>query len=188
MNGMQYIAELTMLLSQDRWRMEALDAVRILHLNDGWIGAGFVRNAVWDHLHGYADSEVANDIDVIWFDGCELAYETDVSIEQKLKVCLPALDWSVKNQARMHLRNGDQPYISVADAMCNWPETATATAVRIGDNGNLEVLAPFGLDDLFTMRLRSTPRFASEKHHIFQQRLADKRWLARYPMLQILPG
>lgn len=116
MNGMQYIAELTTLLSRDRWRMEALEAVRSLHLNDGWIGAGFVRNAVWDHLHGYADSEVATDIDVIWFNGCELAYQTNLSIERKLHGCLPALDWSVKNQARMHLRNGDQPYISVADA------------------------------------------------------------------------
>ncbi len=165
--------------------MDGLEAVRSIHLNDGWIGAGFVRNAVWDHLHGYVDSEVVSDIDVIWFNASETAYETDVNIERKLHVCLLALDWSVKNQARMHRRNGDQPYVSVADAMCNWPETATATAVRIGNNGNLEVLAPFGLDDLFALRLKPTPRFASEKRPIFQQRLADKQWLERYPMLEI---
>lgn len=184
---MRHLTELMTLLSTDRLRMEALEAVRSLHLKDVWIGAGFVRNAVWDHLHGHVGTGVDGDIDVIWFDDHKPASETDARIEQDLRSRSPAFDWSVKNQARMHLRNHDQPYKSVAEAMRNWPETATATAVRIGGDGDLKVLAPFGLDDLFALRLRPTPRFALEKRNIFQQRLADKQWLTRYPMLEILP-
>lgn len=38
-----------------------------------------------------------------------------------------ALGLPVKNQARMHLRNGDRPYQSATDAMRYWPETATGS-------------------------------------------------------------
>lgn len=42
------------LISSDAQRWHLLDIVRSLALPDCWIGAGFVRNAVWDHLHGRA--------------------------------------------------------------------------------------------------------------------------------------
>jgi hypothetical protein len=47
-----------------------------------------------------------------------------------------------------------------------WPETATAVAVRRNDEDGCEVAAPFGVDDLFGLILRPTPRFAREKRHI----------------------
>lgn len=98
---------------------------------------------------------------------------------------MPGLQWSVKNQARMHRRNGDPAYTSVSQAMEHWPETATAVAIRLHGLGSLEVSAPFGLDDLFGLQLRPTPHFRREKLPIFADRVAAKRWLHRYPMLQI---
>lgn len=67
---MEYQVSLQKILSDDPVRMKILYAVRALELNDGWIGAGFVRDAVWDHLHGYGLSPVSGDVDVVWFD-CE---------------------------------------------------------------------------------------------------------------------
>lgn len=55
---MKYQDELQRLLFSDPLRMEALYAVQALELNDGWIGAGLVRDAVWDHLHGYGQRPV----------------------------------------------------------------------------------------------------------------------------------
>lgn len=49
-----------------RWPLLAL--VRDLGVPDAWIGAGFVRNAVWDHLHGRAMTALQGDVDVLWFD------------------------------------------------------------------------------------------------------------------------
>jgi hypothetical protein len=43
--------------------MRLLDAVEALSLPNCWIGAGFVRNAVWDRLHDN-DIDVAGDVDV----------------------------------------------------------------------------------------------------------------------------
>ncbi|PLC63479.1 hypothetical protein B9P82_13400 [Citrobacter sp. L55] len=71
------------------------------------------------------------------------------------------IDWSVKNQARMHQRNGDYPYTSTRNALLHWPETATAIAVRLGKEG-LDITAPYGLSDLFELRLRPTPAFEGE--------------------------
>ncbi|WP_404943225.1 nucleotidyltransferase family protein, partial [Pseudomonas sp. DP16D-T1] len=44
------------IISDDPIRRRMLEIVRSLNLPDCWIGAGFVRNAVWDHLHGRSSS------------------------------------------------------------------------------------------------------------------------------------
>lgn len=163
--------------------MEALREVAALSLPDSWIGAGFVRDAVWDHLHGFPLAPPPGDVDVLWFGDDRASADEDCQIEAQLCSRLPLLDWSVKNQARMHRRNGDRYYVSVADAMAHWPETATAVAVRLTDDEVLEVSAPLGLDDLYALRLAPTAGFATAKRSIFDARVRAKDWLARYPKL-----
>lgn len=181
---MEYKKSLQKILSDDPVRMSILYEVQALELNDGWIGAGFVRDAVWDYLHGYALRPVSGDVDVVWFDSKNCAPDLDRVLEERLKQQLPTLDWSVKNQARMHQRNGDHPYTSTGDALLYWPETATAVAVRLGPKG-LDITAPYGLSDLFELRLRPTPAFERDKLDSFKQRVSTKRWLERYPRLQL---
>jgi hypothetical protein len=188
---MRFCGELADLLANDPIRMEALRAVQSLDLPDCWIGAGFVRDAVWDHLHGYSSRPPSGDIDVVWFDAENQAAETDHDIEARLRRLAAGFDWSVKNQARMHRRNGDSPYLSVADAMRRWPETATAVAARLTGDDSVAISAPFGLDDLFAPRLTPTQAFATGKRAQFDKRVADKGWLERYPLLvsrQDYPG
>jgi uncharacterized protein len=182
---MDHTAFLQTLLLTDPLRQRALQVVAECGLPDCWIGAGFIRNPVWDHLHGYAESAPSGDVDVIWFPSVPTLAEVDLRVEQELRAAMPELRWSVKNQARMHLRNGDMPYTSVADAMRHWPETATAVAVRLVPSGLIEVNAPFGLNDLFTLRLRPTPAFQTTKHPIFVDRVSSKRWIERYPLLYL---
>lgn len=183
---MNYSPTLQTLILNDALRMEALLALRHLHLPDGWIGAGFVRDAVWAYRHKHPRSPVPADVDVVWFDDKQLSEGQDRAFETALKRLKPAFNWSVKNQARMHRRNGDAPYRSTEDALRFWPETATAVAVRLTDDYRLETIAPYGLEDLFELRLRPTPRFEHEKQAIFWQRVAKKRWLTRYPLLRII--
>ncbi|OMG61366.1 hypothetical protein IL54_4727 [Sphingobium sp. ba1] len=83
----------------------------------------------------------------------------------------------------MHHRNGDAPYTDVTDAMRHWPETATAVAVRLSRAGDIEINAPYGLDDLFALRLQPTPDFVTSKRAIFDARVRSKRWQERYPLL-----
>ena len=173
------------ILSNDplRWRLLAL--VRSLDLPDCWIGAGFVRNAVWDHLHGRPPAAPPGDVDVAWFDPGRAHPSEDKALEAALRGLEPGVNWSVKNQARMHLRNGDAPYASAVDAMRYWPETATAVAVRRTAQDSCEIAAPFGLDDLFRLVLRPTPGFAGERHGAFLARVQAKGWLAAWPKLRM---
>lgn len=173
-------------LGADPWRMAILRLLRPLGLPDGWAAAGFMRDAVWDHLHGHAPSVPTGDIDIIWFDATRTDPALDRQIEAQLTALRPDVDWSVKNQARMHLRNQDAPYADAADAMRHWPETATAIGVRLTPDERLEINAPFGLDDLFGLRLVPDPAFLGARRAIFNERVRAKDWLARYPLLQ--PG
>ena len=172
------------ILRADPLRWHLLDVVRGLGLADGWIGAGFVRNAVWDHLHQRPPSPPAGDVDVIWHDCRRTDPAEDLKHEAALRAAEPAVAWSVKNQARTHTRNGDAPYASAVEAMRCWPETATAVAARRHGLDGCEIAAPLGLDDLLALTLRPTPRFCGEKRGIYEERLRAKRWTASWPHLR----
>lgn len=178
-------ARVAALIIADPLRWQLLWQVQALGLDDCWVGAGFVRNALWDHLHGRACSPLDSDVDVIWFDRQRCSAELDRHLEERLRARHPGIDWSVKNQARMHLKNGDLPYTSSADAMSHWPETATAVAVRRTADGACEVCAPLGLDDLFDGVIRPTPRFTQDRRAIFLERLQAKHWQGKWPLLRL---
>jgi uncharacterized protein len=178
----QFVAEL---LASDFFRKELLLLVQSLELPDCWIAAGFVRNAVWDHLHGREPTPPCGDVDVIWFDSVATDEVYDRKIESRLKMKRSDIDWSVKNQARMHHRNGDSPYESSVDAMRFWPETATAVAARLLADASIEIAAPLGLDDLLTLTIRPTTGFETRKRKLFEARVQSKAWLQRYPMLKL---
>ncbi len=176
---------LSILIAADEVRLRIIGKVADLNLPDCWVGAGFVRSAVWDHLHGRTPTPTWDDIDVVWFDRELATPEADEEIEERLAQAEPSANWSVKNQARMHSRNDDAPYRSVDDAISRWPETATAIAVRLNRRA-IDILAPHGLADLFSMVIRPTPAFVGGKRSIFLERVREKGWLERWPRLVVV--
>ncbi|SHJ05926.1 hypothetical protein SAMN02745194_01643 [Roseomonas rosea] len=176
-------ARLAALLGADPWRRPLLRAVAALGLPDAWIGAGFVRDATWDALHGRPASPPAGDVDVVWFGPDAPSAAADRAIEARLREMAPGPDWSVTNQARMHGRNGDPPYRDTEDALRHWPETATAVAAQ-WNGAAVRVLAPLGLSDLLGGVLRPGPRFTGAKRALFEERVAAKRWRSRWPLLR----
>ncbi len=165
-------------------RLQVLEIVRSLALPDWAVGAGFIRAAVWDELSGYKIMSPVADIDVLYFDPQTQDSRRDDTIEQQLQDIDPTLPWSVRNQARMHIRNGDDPYSSTADALRFWLETPTCIAVRLDAQGGLEILAPYGLEDLFSMSIRPTPRGRIRKAE-YLSRIRKKRWHERWPKVAV---
>lgn len=176
-------AEILDLLACNPERMHLLRTLLKHGPAGAWIGAGFVRNAVWDAFHGYTSATPLADVDVLYFDPLQLDATPDLACEQRLSLACPQVPWSVRNQARMHLRNGDAPYADVADALRHWPEVCTAVAVRLSGE-QLELLAPLGVDDLLGLRVRPTEHFLG-KPDLYRQRLDEKDWLRRWPLLRI---
>lgn len=176
--------ELIRILKTNENLMRDLEWVRQLGLPQWCIAAGYVRNYVWDHLHGYTERTPMNDVDILYFDPSDLQEESEKNYDARLRGLYDQNDWSVKNQARMHIRNQDGPYASVAEAMKRWPETVTAVGIRLNDDMNIEVIAPHGLEDLFQMIVRKSPYFKDEAY--FQSRVSDKKWLDIWPQLTMV--
>jgi uncharacterized protein len=180
---LQEIADIAKLLEAHAELHALLSYVESLDLSGGWIGAGFIRNVVWDTLHGRSfKASSLTDVDVIYLDPADTCQDRDIALESKLRDLAPDVNWQVRNQARMHLRNGDAPYRTISDAIAHWPETATAIAART-IHGKVEVVAPYGIADLIALIVRPTPAFA-HKMEIYHARLKSKDWAARWPGLR----
>lgn len=169
-------------IKSDPGRMQALEAVSTLDLNDWCIAAGFVRNLAWDRLHQKKILTPLNDIDVIYYDPVHPDEEIDRSLERRLSAMVK-FPWSVKNQARMHERNRDKAYTSTSDAMSYWVEMETAVGVWLSSRGEVEIIAPFGIAKLFGNSI--TINHKRKKTSAFHARIKQKNWLSKWPNLKI---
>ncbi len=173
------------LVAGDAWMMGALEAVAGLGLPDAWIGAGFLRGAVWDRLHGFPEPTTLGDIDVIYHDPGNLEPTADEALERRLGAALPGVPWSVRNQARMHLKNGDPPYGSSAQALACWLETPTAVALRLDAAAGPKLLAPLGTRDLLGLIVRPTAHARAHRLAAYRARMTAKDWPAKWPRLRV---
>ncbi|WP_408894504.1 nucleotidyltransferase family protein [Paenibacillus taichungensis] len=164
--------------------MHDLRRVRSLGLPQCYIGAGYIRNYIWDVLHGYPLRELHSDIDVVFYDREDMRDERDLLLEQQLREQTGNSKWSVKNQARMHLRNGYEPYQSTEDALRYWPEIVTAIGVRLDEQGQVRICAPHGLEDLYGLIVRQSPFFSDADY--YNHRVEKKCWQQQWPKLTII--
>ena len=169
-------------LLADDWRMRALNVAKELSLGEWCLAAGFVRNLVWDKLHDRSVATGLNDIDLIYFDDSDTNPLLDEEYEAKLSSIMQG-PWSVKNQARMHVRNNDSPYQSMKGAMTYWVEVETAVGVYIQADGRLELVAPLGLKSLFDLKI--TMNAKKPKPDAFLQRVDSKKWIEHWPLLKL---
>ncbi|MFZ6647658.1 nucleotidyltransferase family protein [Undibacterium sp. TJN25] len=171
------------------WFMPALHAVRALELASWCIGAGAVRNMVWDALHGFAAPSALPDIDVAYFEASGLAPANEGALQARLAAGMPGVPWEVTNQAAVHLwfenyfGHEVAPLASLEQAVGSWPEYATCVGLALNDDA-IQVIAPHGLDDLFSLTVRHNPARASVEN--YHQRLEQKRYRERWPMVRII--
>ena len=165
------------------WLMRALEAARDVDAPDWLVGAGAIRDAVWDRLHG-REPGPPKDVDLLYFDP-----RGDSPVEEALRARCPGLAWDAKNQAFVHEWYGArfgfevEPLRSSADAVATFPETATAVGVRLEHDGRLTVVAPCGLDDLLGLVHRRNPRRVAVAE--YERRLAAKGVAHRWPRADV---
>ena len=183
-------ARLVALARATPWFMDALAHVRALRLPAWCVGAGAVRNLVWDALHGYATPSALSDIDVAHFDATDLSPAQDAQLQRRLHAAAPALPWEVTNQAAVHLwfeqhfGHAVGPLASLPDAVASWPEFATCVGLWLDDDDALRVIAPHGLTDLLTMVVRRNPARVSLQ--TYRERVASKQYARRWPCVKVV--
>lgn len=176
--------DITALLQHDTWRMDVLHAAERLNLPDWWIGAGFLRNLIWNAIEG-RPSEMTRDVDLVYFDDVNTKPEYDWAYDEQMRRDFPFADWEIRNQARMHYVNNFAPYTSTADGIAHWVETATCVAVKL-DDGNLRYLFCYGTTDLFRLVARPIEAFKTpELINTFRSRIQKKQWQDKWPHLKV---
>lgn len=172
------------------WFMQALAHVRALRLPAWCVGAGAVRNLVWDALHDHAAPSALPDVDVAFFDDADLSRERDHALQRQLVRTSPAVPWEVVNQAGVHLwfeqhfGHAVAPLRSLEEAVASWPEYATAVGLWLDDADALHVIAPHGLANLFAMVVRRNPGRVSVG--TYRERVATKRYVQRWPRVRVI--
>ena len=172
------------------WLVDALKAAREVEAPDWAIGAGAVRMAVWDRLHGFTNESLPTDVDLAFFDPRDFRRERDAEVTAELHELTPNLPWEATNQAAVHTWFHEvygehvAPLRSTFEAVGTWPETATSVALRLRDDETIEVIAPHGLGDLLGMIHRRNPTRVSVAE--YNRRLESKRISERWPQARIV--
>ena len=167
------------ILGEHPWFMAALDTVSDLGLSQWCIGAGVIRNIVFDYLDSGSSTPI-RDVDVAYFDESDLSEHRDREYEDMLRDRMPDVPWEVTNQAAVHLwfhkKFGCRvpPVRGIEEAVATWPETCTAVAVTKVHKDEYKVYAPCGLEDLFGMVVRRNP--ARVDVQTYNARIANKKY------------
>jgi hypothetical protein len=170
----------------DPWHRQVLQTLRAA-IEDGWVAGGFVRNLIWDMTIGPGGISRPDDVDVILMGCGESSARADSRHEQVLRKAMAGVNWSVRDQARMHTRSNDAPYETLKEAVEVFPDTSSAIAVRLNGLDALEIIAPFGLQDAFGGVLRASPRIARDDPRF--ERLLERKlrtWRSRWPELRVV--
>ena len=140
---------------------DVLERLPALGLPDSWLVSGAIYNTVWNHLTGRPLLTGINDIDLFYFDASDLSYEAEdraIKSADRIFAGLP-LPVQLRNQARVHLwypERFGEPYPALSssrEAIDRFASLTHSVAARLDGRGDIELYAPFGLDDLFSFRI-----------------------------------
>jgi hypothetical protein len=170
--------------------MQVLTTVRDLDLPDWLIFSGAIYQRVLNHLTGRDLDYGIKDYDLGYYDPSDTSYEAeDVVIRRVAAAFEPPLRElvEVRNQARVHLwfegKFGEPyaPLAHTAEALDRFTSATFSVGVRLEADDRLTVMAPFGLEDLFALRLRPNP---TRKTNGFARTAAAA--VARWPELTVV--
>lgn len=181
-------AELEIILRRSAPLMRVLATARELGLPDWIIFSGAIYQRVLNHRTGRDLDYGIKDYDLGYFDP-DISYEAeDTVIRRAAGAFEPPLRElvEVRNQARVHVwfegKFGEtySPLADTTEALTRFVSPLFAVGVRLEPDDRMTIVAPFGLDDLFALRLRPNPlRPIGE----FARKVSPL--LARWPELRI---
>lgn len=155
------------------------------------IVAGCLYQAVWNHLTGRPAGHGVNDVDLAYYDASDLSWDAEDAVIRAGAPWFADLGApiEIKNQARVHLwyeaRFG-QPYApldSVADGVRRYASRTHAIAAHLDDADRIEIFAPYGLSDVFAMRI--TPNRIMENRETHERKAMRAK--AHWPELTVAP-
>ncbi len=145
--------------------VHVLHIARDLNLPDWMIFSGAVYQTAWNAITRRDFDYGIKDFDLAYFDPDTSWKAEDDVIGWVRDTFTAPLDElvEVRNQARVHLwfeeRFGEpyEPLTRTSDALSRFVSPTFAVGARLKDDGDITIIAPFGLDDIFDMTVRPNP-------------------------------
>lgn len=146
--------------------MQVLTVVRGLDLPDWLLMSGAVYQRVLNHLTGREPNYGVRDYHLGYFDASDISYDAEDIVIRRVAAGFDEPLQStveVRNQARVHVwfeahfGEAYAPLGRTAEALDRFVSPMFAVGVRLGVDDQLHVEAPFGLADLFALRLQPNP-------------------------------
>ena len=162
MNDSPVITRLERIIRSDPDLMRLLECLCDVGLPRWRLVSGCLYQTVWNVLTGRPHGTGIQDFDVIYFDADDLSWAAEDAVIRRVVASGPL---QIRNQARVHLwyeQHFGAPYAplrSADEALSRYPITVQAVGARLERDGRLDIIAPFGLHDLFGMVMRPNPEF-----------------------------
>ena len=183
--------DLIAIVRADPGLMHVLQTVRGLDLPDWRIFSGAVYQSVWNARTGRPAGYGIKDYDLGYFDGSDLSYAAEDVVIQRVAAAFDEPFRSqveVRNQARVAIwfeaKFGEAypPIARTDEALERFVAPAFAVGVRLEKDDEISVVAPFGLEDVFSLTIRPNPNRPLAKDW---DRVVEKA-KARWPELRII--
>ncbi|URQ74803.1 MAG: nucleotidyltransferase family protein [Candidatus Ochrobactrum gambitense] len=149
-----------------------------------WIVSGVLYNSVWNHLTERPVLHGIKDVDIFYFDASDLSWEAEDRLIEHGKALFSdfSLPVEIRNQARVHLwfeQRFGQPYEplrSATESIGRFSTIAHCVGARAETDNTLTLQTPFGLDDIFSFRLRPNRAIDNAATHRTKARRALSYW------------
>lgn len=170
---------------------ETLARAGALALPDWLVVSGALYNSVWNHLTSKPSGYGIKDVDLFYFDDADLSYEAEDAVIRRAAEHFDGLPLpvEVRNQARVHLWypvkfGRDCPrYRNASEPVSYFASKTHAVGVRYNSEGAPELVAPFGLDDIFSFRITPNRALDNQRTHEAKGRRAKEYW----PEISVVP-
>ena len=188
---MRHREQFEAILRADLDLMTLLERLRDVGLPQWRLVAGCLYQTVWNVLTDRPRGTGIKDYDIAYYDAGDLSWEAEDAIIRHVtpetQGCVGPIE--VRNQARVHLWFAERfgsayPQLANADeSLRYYASVVHAVGVRLEDDDRLDVIAPFGLDDMFALVIRPNHALANAASHAARSDRARAIW----PELTVIP-
>lgn len=164
-----------------------LERMPSLRLPEWWLTAGAVFQNVWNAVEGRPPGYGIKDYDVFYFDDTDVSWEAEDAIIRRSQAMFRDLGVTVevRNEARVHLWYEEKfgvpapAFRSATDAIDSFAASTCCVGITRDDATGFRVYAPFGLEDVFALRMRPNRTLAPQR--VYETKVEQYR--SRWPSL-----
>ncbi|KAM5356724.1 hypothetical protein ACJ41O_003370 [Fusarium nematophilum] len=178
-------------LEHNKTLLTVLERAASMRLPGWYLAAGALTQTVWNVVT-HRDPELGiNDYDLIYFDASDLSWEAEDHVIQAgrdLFADIP-VEVEIRNQARVHLwyeKKFGAPcpqHKSSEASISTWGTNTALIAIRLLDDGQWDIYAPWGFSDIFSLVVRPNQQTMTED--VYRKKV--QRWQKVWPELTIVP-